>query len=68
MDDGHINYDDAGFEKEDLSRLIEKTVNDLQTVDNQRKQEFKQYEVCITRHTTSTVVCFDISLAYFFLI
>lgn len=45
MDDGHINYDDAGFEKEDLSRLIEKTVKDLQHVDNQRKDEFKQYEV-----------------------
>ena len=45
MDDGHINYDDAGFEKEDLSRLIEKTVSDLQQVDKRREEEFKQYEV-----------------------
>ena len=45
MDDGHVNYDDANFGKEDLSRLIEKTVSDLQQVDKRREEEFKQYEV-----------------------
>lgn len=42
---GHVEADKEGFNEEDLKRLIQQTTADLQAADEDRKKDFKEYEL-----------------------
>ncbi|XP_046641924.1 nucleobindin-2-like isoform X2 [Daphnia pulicaria] len=42
---GHLDHKSPSFESEDLRKLIVQTSKDLEEVDKQRKEEFKEYEM-----------------------